>query len=531
MSNFIILLGDVSSYALKRVADAMPCLAAWRRYEKDIWIYAQDTAVRQSGTYITVSDSSPELQSLFWAADILNPEFANNAFAAAIIKQFSCSFSLWRDVFGARQLYYSVQDGLVCIGTFLPAILAVPGISRQVRDEVFDSIDLFGFNIFTEYTPFKAVRSVPPGCKISYDGELRFETWGTFPQKFPGGAECADRDSSNALIDEYLEEMLPASFSHWSKKIKNGALAFSGGLDSSALLLLSKMSGVNLQLHTQGLAPGDASGTCHDADAAREIALEADILLNFHPITTEKLSAAIVDYIWQTGIPLGTGPFDLYGGVAFHALCAETAPFADCIYCGEGADELFMGYYRIHVNPGPLLADLRAGLAAASPAVRERAEEIGFQKDINSWPHALRQAMLHYGMSEYHLPSVRLSASAFGMEVATPYMSRELWEVFSRLAPDMLIDTSVFPAVTKLPLRRFVTRHALGPAMEYSAVRRKRAMAYSASVSGTRMEKELARKFPENSLPILFQDLFHRLHVDPGYTQRPNTNIFEVLSS
>lgn len=531
MSNFIILVGDVSSYALKRVADAMPYRADWCRFEKDIWIYASDTAINQSGTYITISDSTIENQSLFLATDILNPEFANNAFVAAAFNQTSGSFSLWRDFFGARQLYYSVQDDLVYIGTFLPALLAAPGVSRQVRGEVLESINLFGFNIFTEYTPFKAVRSVPPGCKISFDGEWRHEIWGVPSQELVCSEISGDTEVVKAIIDEYLEKRLVASFSRWSKGFENGALAFSGGLDSTALFLLSKISGVNLQLHTQGLAPGDSSGSCHDTDAAREVAVEADIPLNFHLITAEKLNAAVVDYIWQTGIPLGAGPFDRYGGAAFHALCANTAPFSDCIYCGEGADELFMGYYRTHVNPGPLLADLHAGLMTASPAVRERAWEIGFGENPNLWPQALRQAILRYGMSEYHLPSVRLSASAFGMEVVTPYIDRCLWEFFSRQAPDILMDTSVFPAVTKLPLRRFVARYAQGPAMEYSAVRRKRAMAYSASVAGARMEKELARKFPGRLTSVLLQDLFYRLHVDPGYAQRPNTNIFEVLGS
>ncbi|HHY94075.1 MAG TPA: asparagine synthase, partial [Firmicutes bacterium] len=98
-------------------------------------------------------------------------------------------------------------------------------------------------------------------------------------------------------------------------------------------------------------------------------------------------------------------------------------------FSGEGADELFGGYYWSYLHP--------LGLA---DRIRERAKSFGVEDDLGELisevfpcPEDERTYQLNVfdllmksGLANYHLWSVDRSGSAFGFEIRPPYLTYEL---------------------------------------------------------------------------------------------------------
>jgi len=316
----------------------------------------------------------------------------------------------------------------------------------------------------------------------------------------------------------------------WHTALGDGGLAFSSGLDSCCLLVLSQLVGGRLTLFTQGSPETWQHAPNDDVLGASAIAQETGTPFHVCQLTTEMLELAIVDYIWHTALPMGGFGFDLLGGAAFHGLCRDIAQHCDVVYCGEGADELFLGYHQLHVDVEPHLSAIRKRLQKASPALRDWSASHGLLGSPAVGKSALRRLFLKAGMAEYHLPSVNMSASAWGMRVATPFLDRDIWALVSQLDAEVLLDTSTQPAWTKLPLRRFLARHAAGAGMQKAVIRRKRAMGLTAAAMVPHLMGKLLGREDIQEFYRIIQKLFIRLHVEPGYTSRPGVGIREIIS-
>jgi len=428
---------------------------------------------------------------------------------------------LARDRFGIKPLYYARFRGGLVFASEMKAILALPGFSRDPDLDVLSSFRIFGHGVFPGRTPFFNIRALPPGhaATAKTEGALSIRAFCQRHEVPPAGeGRRLDPEELSYEVERLLGGAVDRAMRH---DPNSKALFFSGGLDSTLLLELALAEG--------GISPWTLTDRedADDLQQARKITLAMGIPLREDWLTVERLSREIVHYAWHFEHPVAGGAFDLLGGAAFHALAREIAGEHRVALCGEGADELFMGYHRMHMAPELLSTALEDRLPGASPALEEWFAHRRFPSSGATLSRTLRDLALNEGLSEYHLPSVDRSGMAFGLEIRPPYLDEELFSLAASLDESMLIDRT--GNWTKLPLRTLMRRRASHEDLERAAERRKRAMPSAVELAGRTLEGELrssARASGEDSsLASLLEALFHYLHIDPGCPTAPDFSL------
>ncbi len=435
---------------------------------------------------------------------------------------------LARDRFGIKPLYYARYRGGLVFASEIKAILSLPGFSRDLDEDVISSIRIVGLNLFSGKTPFRHVQSLRPGhfveCSV---GEAPKENpFALIPQvPPPGSGIMVEATEAAERTEELLADAVSRSVLHDPRQ---KALFFSGGLDSTLLLDIARQ---HVPITCYILSDGSAAD---DLIEARRVARALGVYLEERSINEENLAKEIVNYAWYFEQPIAKGAFDLLGGVAFHTLARSIGKDYKVALCGEGADELFLGYHRLHMQPSLFVESLRSQLHAATPLVRHSLEANYLLGQGPLMSQAVRNFALHQGLSDYHLASVDRSGMAFGLEVRPPYLDNELAAWVTSLDESVLIDR--INAWTKLPLRSIARRRLTQPGIERVAVRRKWAMPSAIQHCSEKMMEHFSAgstyqsKNEENNLCEVLMDLFVYLHVDPGYTSPPDFSLFDFVS-
>jgi asparagine synthase (glutamine-hydrolysing) len=433
-----------------------------------------------------------------------------------------------RDRFGIKPLYYARFKGGVVFASEIKAILALPGFSRDVDEDVLSSIRVVGHNILPGKTPFRHVRSLRPGhcLDLAVGEELHEQAFAVLPT-VPVAGEGVTLDATTAAVqaEELLSESVSRTLLHDPQP---KALFFSGGLDSSLLLDLARREAALacFVLSDRRDAPDllEAGRVSH----ALGVRLE-EVFLN-----SDELSREVVSYAWHFEQPIAGGAFDLWGGAAFHALARRIGRDYKVAICGEGADELFLGYHRLHTCPDISVASLRGRLAAATPEVRESLEVRHLLEDGRIGSRAVRNLAVHEGLSEYHLPSVDCSGMAFGLEVRPAYLDNQLAEWAIGLDESVLIDRD--NRWTKLPLRSIAKKRFSQPGTERVAIRRKWAMPSAIEACALEITERLTGgpgcepAQATRRLDDLLMGLFSYLHVDPGCSSPPEFSFDDFVN-
>lgn len=434
---------------------------------------------------------------------------------------------LARDRFGIKPLYYATYRGGLVFASEMKSILSMPGFSRELDDDVMSSCFVLGHNIFSGKTPFRAIRAVLPGhsIEIKLSGsqhESQFAKIPDVPQL--GQGHQPDAEELQELVEELLTESVRRSVLHDQNP---KAIFFSGGLDSSLLLDMARK-----EVPVTAFVLSDRE----DADdllEARKIAASLDVHLHEKMINEFELAREIVHYMWHFEHPIAGGTFDLLGGVAFHALARYVGSEFRVALCGEGADEIFLGYHRLHMEPSLFIDSVRESAKdQATPALKEWLETHIFNNSEHEANHAIRNLVLHQGLSEYHLNSVDRSGMAFGLEIRPPYLDNALVEYAAGLEETSLIDRTDY--WTKIPLRSIAKRRFTNPDTQRIAIRRKRAMPSAVEFAATRLLEKLPNQPNNQTKTEFFQTLliklFYYLHVDPGFSSPPDFSLIEFAN-
>ena len=143
--------------------------------------------------------------------------------------------------------------------------------------------------------------------------------------------------SMHAAIKK-LQTLLQHSIEERVSGLKEVAIAFSGGLDSSIIALLAKNSGVNVRLIHVSLKNQQET---EDAEKAAE-ALGLPIYSYLYE--EEKVAELLPKVLWLIEEP---DPLKVSIGIPFYWVAENTAKMKlKILLAGQGADELFGGYKR-----------------------------------------------------------------------------------------------------------------------------------------------------------------------------------------
>jgi asparagine synthase (glutamine-hydrolysing) len=251
------------------------------------------------------------------------------------------AFALWdsrrrrlflsRDRIGVRPLFYSFVDGHLIFASEIKALLAHPGIRRELDLKALDQIFTFWAPLAPR-TIFKNIHTLPPGHSLSVDasGHRVYRYW---QPDFTTSPELVDEKK---CAERLLELLVDATRLRLRSDVPVGAY-LSGGLDSTVVTTLIKRFTDN-PLRTFSVTFDDAEFdesryqdevvTFLQADHARVRCSAGDIARVFP------------DVIWHTEQPiLRTAPAPLY---LLSRLVRESG--YKVVLTGEGADEMLGGY-------------------------------------------------------------------------------------------------------------------------------------------------------------------------------------------
>ena len=270
----------------------------------------KDAAMAFGGRIWPSGTSEPDLEVV---ARKLRPKY--EASAEIMVRETNGSFVFviaererliaGRDPIGANSLYYGENTDLAALASERKALWRI-GLRR--------------------------VESFPPGSIAVVDKEgFKIKSLKTLALKPP-------RQTSMQTAAKNLQRLLRQSIKERVSGLKEVAVAFSGGLDSSIVAFLAKQS--NLDVHLIHVSLEDQPETEYAVKTAEELGLPIHICL----FSEEDLERIIPRVLW---IIEDSNPLNLsIGAPIFWAAEKAASMKLKVMLAGQAADELFAGYRR-----------------------------------------------------------------------------------------------------------------------------------------------------------------------------------------
>jgi asparagine synthase (glutamine-hydrolysing) len=222
----------------------------------------------------------------------------------------------------------------------------------------------------------------------------------------------------------------------------------SGGVDSSLLVMLA----AQLQAGPPSTFTLADSDDTPDLIAARAVAKAVGADHHEFRVTLDDYLQELPVFVQHYENVIAGGVFDIHGGMAYQMLSRKISEHVRVAFSGEGADELFGGYYWSYTHPLGFSDRIRRRLETiGSPdAVAEQVNSLFPRpEDESVYRRNLFDFLIRGGLSNYHLWSVDRSCSAFGFEVRPAYLHDDLVE----LALSLPIEAKVLGGDTKRVLK------------------------------------------------------------------------------
>lgn len=330
-----------------------------------------------------------------------------------------------RDKFGIKPIYYTKLGRKILVSSEIKGILKHPRITSNLNMQVLEETRIFGYIVDQEATFFDGIFQVSPGtvATFSEDGTVETKQFGVLPPaRYLDGNGCTNYEGACVWVRDHVIRAVEKMYHHG--KMDKG-IYLSGGVDSSTIALVTRrLLGYPVQTFT--LTDSEDSP---DFQAARQVAHALGTTHHEYSVTARDYWRAVPDYLAHYESLMAGGVFHIQGGVAFHMLSQQIAQHVRVAFSGEGADELFGGYYWIYTHPLGFADRIRQNLQAILPNDRmadyvnrlftEPEDEAIYRRNL--FDHLLKS-----GLSNYHLQSVDRSAGAFGFEIRPLYLDDDL---------------------------------------------------------------------------------------------------------
>jgi len=173
---------------------------------------------------------------------------------------------------------------------------------------------------------------VPPGTLLRFTGKT------TDQQRIRSLLIPAAIDETEKTILEHLDLLFREASETLTSKLRGGAVAFSGGVDSTLIASYMSEAGAQLELVTTGMENRP------ELEIAREAADHLDLPIHLEVFTIDEIEEQLKDIIYSVEEPnpmkIGIAYSFYWTSKKAHSLGYET------VYSGKGADEVFGGYKK-----------------------------------------------------------------------------------------------------------------------------------------------------------------------------------------
>jgi len=251
------------------------------------------------------------------------------------------AFALWdgrqrkvllaRDRVGLKPLYYRHDSDKIVFGSELKAILAFPGVPREIDPRAVEDFLAFGM-VPGPRTIFKDIHKLPPGHLL----ELSAASWNQQPRQYwaldiapdPGPTAAEWMEAIRAKLQETVKL-------HLVSDVPVGAF-LSGGVDSSAVVATAAGCGAELTTFSIGFEEQAYS----ELPYAREVAARYGIRHVEEVVTPD--AAALVEELSR----YYDEPFADSSALPTYLVSRLASRHVKVVLSGDGGDEAFGGYGR-----------------------------------------------------------------------------------------------------------------------------------------------------------------------------------------
>jgi asparagine synthase (glutamine-hydrolysing) len=379
-----------------------------------------------------------------WGEDCVR--HLNGMFAFAIWDMVRQELFLARDRFGIKPLYYSVNSRCLRFASTSQALLAAGGVNTDI-----DPVALqFHFTLHAVVpaprTVLRGVRKLEPACTLTIDkvGRRKLHRYWALRAQRP------DRPLSEWEWAEVLHDALREAV-HRRLQIADVTVGvlLSGGLDSSLLVALLHEAGVtDLRTFSVGFEdqPEERGSEFEYSDLIaaqfgtrhRKINIPNDEVLTRLPEAVDNMAEPMVGQ----------------DAVAFFLLAERVSREVKVVQCGQGADEVFGGYFWYPRMDAELGADIdRFRMHYFDRDHDEFLEMVGSGYRGPDYVHAALAARLAQPGADTFIDKVlRLDVTtlivddpvkrvdnmtmAWGLEARVPFLDQKLVELAAQMPPE-----------------------------------------------------------------------------------------------
>jgi asparagine synthase (glutamine-hydrolysing) len=304
-----------------------------------------------------------------------------------------------RDRFGIKPLYWRAQGGVLSFASELKALRRQPGFGEELDPAALEAY--FAFNsIPAPLSIFREARKLPAGHLLSWSpgGEPQVRRW---CRVAPAPANGVRRGASEEELAEELRERLRDSVrAHLVADVPVGVF-LSGGVDSGTLAALAAEA-------TDGpvrtFSVGFEESSFDELQQARMTARRYGT--DHHEVVLRPNAAALLPEI----VAAFDEPFADSSALPTYAVSRLAAEHVKVVLSGEGADELFGGYFTYVADV--LAPWLRGPARVARPLVQRlpsssRRVSLEYKAKRFVGAAALPPLERHHGWKEILSPALR----------------------------------------------------------------------------------------------------------------------------
>ncbi len=368
----------------------------------------------------------------------------NGMFAFAIHERESGRLILARDRFGIKPLYYASTGRRLRFASSLPALLAGGEVDTAIDRIALDNYITLNSVVPAPRTILAGVGKLPPATVRVVEPNGRTTDrhyWSTSYEPDPAAPEASREEWRDRLLDA----LRLAVKRRMVADVPVGVL-LSGGVDSSLVVgLLAEFGQTGLMTFSIGFE--DADDEKGDEFAYSDLVAE-----RFHTdhrrifIDSRRLFEALPATIAAMSEPMISHDY-----VGFYLLGEEVAKHIKVVQTGQGADEVFAGYYRhrLLANSKDIVADharvyfspgrerVKQHLCEASHAGDGASQKLIADELTRPGAATPTDRVLRLDttvlLAENQLKRVDDMTMAWGIEARVPFVDHELVELAARI--------------------------------------------------------------------------------------------------